>query len=425
MHRSLAFCLLALAVLPAAAVAAEAALLPSDEARLFSEEQNAFIGAYHRKLLETYDIDYRVLTHSGEEDINRLANAYFNREGVGSESRTKRGLLLVINPRQNRVRLEVGKALEGVYTDAFISYIEHRQMIPFFKAGQVASGVLATTELVFARAADAAAGKAFDESAAGAGSAGGGAANAAGIGEGMEEKSAQPLAPQPEGAGPGDVVSSYLAAMKARNSNPDLPIYSAATKAMMKNWVVTAAQMDMLAGTYATCRPKWMPARDGMAVVIYPIADRACAPFFLVKEQGGWKLDLTMMSKAIRFNHMNQWHFDMKVRHPYEWAFVNWSLDKNGYVTGSRKPRWDISYETAPLATGGRVTSVTRVGKDSFGEKAGFAAGDLILQWNDVKMPDYLAVNRLIDGASEGEPFNIIIQRGPNPYTLAGKSPPR
>lgn len=394
-----------------------------DTTGLLSAEQSAFIEQYHHKLLESYDIDYQFHVTNDDEEINQLAHHYFTQNRIGQSSKTNRGLLLVINPRQNLVRLEVSKGLESVYTDAFISYIEHRQMIPFFKAGQVNNGILATAELIFARAANATAGKQFDPLSP-LGSEGAGAANNANIGSGMETKSSQSLTTKAEDS-PTDVVSLYLKAMADRNNNPELSIYSESTKEMQRKWVVTAAQMDMLSSTYQSCKPEWVPTQGTRAVVIYSLDNRACAPYFLIRENGGWKLDLTMMQKAIRFNHLNQWHFDVRIRHPYEFAFAQWTLDENGFPSSNRKPRWDFGYTTNTAQDGQKVTLITRVGKDSFAEHQRFQVGDMIVKWNEIVLPDYLTINRLIDSANEGDPFNIIIQRGQNQYTIAGKSPPR
>ena len=67
---------------------------------------------------------FRVITASGTDDINRFATERFAAIGVGEPSLTARGLLLVIDPDEGLVRLEVGYSLEGVYPDAFIAYID-------------------------------------------------------------------------------------------------------------------------------------------------------------------------------------------------------------------------------------------------------------------------------------------------------------
>jgi len=71
-------------------------------------------------------------------------------------------LLLVVDPENDLVRMEIGRSLEGVYTDAFVAYIEQRQMVPFFQANRVADGIFATTELLAGRANEAIQGEEFD-----------------------------------------------------------------------------------------------------------------------------------------------------------------------------------------------------------------------------------------------------------------------
>lgn len=394
----------------------------SDQVGIFSAEQKQSVDVYHQKLLEVYDIDYRVLTVAGADDINVLATKFFAAEKVGSLGKTGRGLLLVVNPEQNQVRLEVSKGLEAVYTDAFVSYIQHRQMILFFKAGRVSDGILATTELIFARAAEATAGKSFDPLLL-EGSAGGGVTNKAGIGTGMEEKSTKVLSPDvASAASPDQIVVAYLTTMQSRNSNPDLPIYSEETKQMQKNWVVTPAQMDMVVKTYAACaHDKTLIDSSKLAVVRYKLEDRACAPYFLVFEDGGWKLDLTMMQKAIRFNHMNQWHFDVRAAHPYGFAFQDWNFDGHGFPQKAVKLRWQLSVGTYQDIG----TIVERVGKDSPAEKIGFQAGDQILKWNELDHPHYTQVVKYLHDVEPGAVLIAVINRQGTQMTLKGEAPPR
>lgn len=75
------------------------------------------------------------MIEEGEEGINRRAVKLFESIGVGDRSDGGRGLLLVLDPAQDQVRIEVSQALEGVYPDALISYLERRQMVPFFRRG--------------------------------------------------------------------------------------------------------------------------------------------------------------------------------------------------------------------------------------------------------------------------------------------------
>ena len=80
--------------------------------------------AYNQRMLEDFDIDFRVLTTNNDEDINAFANTIFNRLQEDSYSHSGKAILLIINSKQDKVRIEISMALEPVYTDIFVSYLE-------------------------------------------------------------------------------------------------------------------------------------------------------------------------------------------------------------------------------------------------------------------------------------------------------------
>ena len=309
-----------------------------DGAGLMTEAERGFLANYHEKLLAGHGIDYRVVTGRGLGDINRAAVVRFEALAADLRSETGRGLLLVIDADQDLVRLEVSYALEGVFTDAFVAYVEQRQMVPFFARGRIADGILATTELIVTRAQNAAANAGFESEAwfgvgGGAISGGGGATTTARLGAGPDISKPAPSDSAPAGRSPGETLALYFAAMAARNADPNLDIYTAGTQAMLGQWVVTAAQMDNLVKTYRRCHPR--PPRQApggaYAVIRYPPAERRCAPWFFERRGDAWTLDLTMMQRAIRFNHDNHWRLDPDVEHSYGFAFEDWRFDPHGF----------------------------------------------------------------------------------------------
>lgn len=300
-------------------------------------EQGDSVAAYHARLLAEHDIDYRVLT-AAAPDIDRFSHDAFAELGVGGESASGRGLLLVIDPGTDRLRLEVSATLEGVFTDAFVAYLQQRQMVPFFEVGRVADGILATTELIFARAQEAEAGRAFDPRLGEGFSAGGGAATAARIGAGgvrARVAREEDLAPQ---ATPEATVAAYLDAMARRNSRSDLGIYSDDTQAMLRSWTMTPAQMDNVAHSYRKCRGAETRYSDGgdLAVIRYAAANRQCAPWFLRRQDARWALDLMASQEAVRFNHRNQWRFADPDHHTFAFAFADWRFDRQGFPIDGR-----------------------------------------------------------------------------------------
>jgi uncharacterized protein len=65
--------------------------------------------------------------------------------GIGQKG-SNNGALLIVAPKEKKVRIEVGYGLEGVLTDALTSQIIRRNIVPAFKAGDMAGGVTAGTE---------------------------------------------------------------------------------------------------------------------------------------------------------------------------------------------------------------------------------------------------------------------------------------
>ena len=320
-----------------------APVLVDDGARLMGSEQVQRVQTFHRLLLQDHDIDYRVVTVGKPvADINRHALGLFETLKVGTQSKGGRGLLLVLDPSGNRVRLEVSRALEAVYPDAFVGYLENRQMTPFFAAGRVADGILAATEMIVTRAQHATANQGWDDEVwTQPSTAGGGATVAARLHEGP---SAAASGGRSGGASAGELpqatLAAYLRAMAAHDGDPTLPVYSAATRAMLAQWVMTTAQMDNVVRAYRDCGPPEQIADStaGLAVIRYPIGQRQCSPWFFMREDGAWRLDLATQQKVVGFGRDNSWHLNVQTTaaNRYRFAFEDWVFDRAGFPVRQR-----------------------------------------------------------------------------------------
>jgi uncharacterized protein len=65
--------------------------------------------------------------------------------GIGEEKKNT-GVLLLVAPSERRVRIEVGYGLEGILTDALSNLILQEQVLPKFRDGDMAEGVVAGTD---------------------------------------------------------------------------------------------------------------------------------------------------------------------------------------------------------------------------------------------------------------------------------------
>jgi uncharacterized protein len=76
----------------------------------------------------------------GGDEIEPYANALFRAWKLG-EAKKNNGVLLLVAPKERRVRIEVGYGLEGTLTDAVSSIIIANAIAPRFKAGDFNGGV--------------------------------------------------------------------------------------------------------------------------------------------------------------------------------------------------------------------------------------------------------------------------------------------
>lgn len=67
--------------------------------------------------------------------------------GIGDKERND-GALLIVAPRERKVRIEVGYGLEGILTDGLSSLIVQQAIVPRFKAGDMPGGIEAGADAV-------------------------------------------------------------------------------------------------------------------------------------------------------------------------------------------------------------------------------------------------------------------------------------
>jgi uncharacterized protein len=75
-----------------------------------------------------------------DSDVETYANGLFRAWKLGEKPKNN-GVLLLVAPKERKVRIEVGYGLEGTLTDALSNVIITNQIVPKFKAGDFAGGV--------------------------------------------------------------------------------------------------------------------------------------------------------------------------------------------------------------------------------------------------------------------------------------------
>ena len=308
-----------------------------DRAGLMTADEQGRLRIFQEKLLQELDIELQVVVlDASPGDLDTAAVKLFDERGIGKRTKGARGVLLLIDPAGRQVRMEIGYDLESIFPDAFVGYIEQRQMAPFFAAGRVAAGIEATVELVVGKALGAIDEGSYapDQAAGGVRhlSGGAGARSAVGIGDGVPVKptldDASGFGAQPS---PQQALAVYLEVLRGHIKDPNLKLYSPGTRDFFSKWLVTDAQQDNERRSLeARIGQGQVWQRDGRAVISFPVAERGSAPYFLVQGEEGWMLDFSTMSRLVGFNHRNQWYL-RSLDHPFMFAFEDWQFDQNGF----------------------------------------------------------------------------------------------
>jgi uncharacterized protein len=78
------------------------------------------------------------------DSVEDYAHGLFRKWGIGKAG-ADNGVLLLVAPNERKVRIEVGRRLEGILTDADSKMILHYQVVPLYKSGKhydaIAGGV--------------------------------------------------------------------------------------------------------------------------------------------------------------------------------------------------------------------------------------------------------------------------------------------
>jgi len=119
-------------------------ILPADERARLDQKLAALEAQSGRQLvvatlpdLQGYDIaDYGY----------QLGRAW----GIGSKEKNN-GAILIVAPKERKVRIEVGYGLEGVLTDGMSALIIQQRIVPRFKAGDMPGGIEAGADAIVAQ----------------------------------------------------------------------------------------------------------------------------------------------------------------------------------------------------------------------------------------------------------------------------------
>jgi uncharacterized protein len=116
----------------------------TDAARVLPEPRRAQLEGFLEQLKRKTGVQFAVLTvrTTAPEEPSGYKTRVFKQWGIGDRERDD-GLLLLVAMEQREIRFETGYGLEGTLPDGWQSRMTRDLMIPRFRAGEPAEGIVA------------------------------------------------------------------------------------------------------------------------------------------------------------------------------------------------------------------------------------------------------------------------------------------
>jgi hypothetical protein len=307
---------------------------------------------YLERLASRFHIETLIVTVPALPDgqsLETLAVDLINNWQIGARNEG-RGLLLLLVDETKQVKLEVSYALEDVFTDAFSGYVDDLQLRPYYRAGDVGTGLIAVMEMLEARA------QIKDQSdyspelvaRTDAELLAGGAGARRDLARYADD--AAPAAPMPEARGarsPDEAWEIMLTKWAGEGTGIDVDIYTGMTRLAMGDandpdprtlkWIDHWREAD------------YQVLRDGDHAVIWfgAIDGWENAPFLFCDTGDGWKFDIVWQRRLVVMAEHPRWQV---MQGPFPYAAL---MDKAWQSTGK-----DLPLSEAAGARPGRALQV-------------------------------------------------------------------
>ncbi|NNF45323.1 MAG: hypothetical protein HKN69_01005 [Desulfofustis sp.] len=291
-----------------------------DEAHLLTDI-NESIEGYLNRIRTNYGIEVVLVTLPSVgtgESLKEASSRLFTEWDIGRDYNGQ-GLLLMLTEQDKEVRLEVGSALEHVFTDLFTGYIETKQLKAYYLSDQLEIGLVAVVEEIEARAqlvsrelADAAAISSRDQKFL---SAGGGAD------VDMKEFKADTVTSgdriYPAGNSPEEAWQTLIDSWRDKNRNPDIGVYTPITRLIYRDFTnLPDRRFEEDVRTWGT-KPFEIITDERYAVVFFGNKKGwDNAPFLFCRTEEGWQFDMVHQRKLVRMGRAPAWGIE-RGEHPY------------------------------------------------------------------------------------------------------------
>jgi hypothetical protein len=270
---------------------------------------------------EKFNIEFVVVIVPtlGGRNVLDVAATIFTSWGIGLKNGGK-GVLLFFSDEEQQFKIEVGHALEPVFTDLLCGEIEKRQIERYFRHNNVGAGISATLEEFLVRFRNR-----FedggDQGLQTYFSGGAGVKKEVPVGEPLKkkvlsDKERKRYAAQPS---PEKAFMVLREVFKNAIDDPNLGIYTEGSRIYLDS--MTKAMPEELGHwTYLQFSKPYEILRDGDYAVVIFYDDRFVGPIFLQRTTEGWQVDVVSITKWVLTILGGEWHV-VGDNHPYMFAF--------------------------------------------------------------------------------------------------------
>jgi len=253
-----------------------------------------------------------------DETIKEKTVRLFTQWDIGRDYDGK-GLLLYLADKEKEVRIEVGLALEGVFTDLFTGHIENKQLRSYYLSDQLEIGLIAVLEEIEARSSLLAQGGASEESIHDMDmaflSAGGGADVE--LRKYKQHKITKANGKYPAGKTPDEAWRTLIRSWREKNRDPNIELYTPITRLIYRAFTSQPdRRFEEDVRTWAN-KPYQIISNENYAVIFFSKKKGwDNAPFLFCKTREGWQFDMVHQRKIVRMGRAPHWGIE-RGEHPY------------------------------------------------------------------------------------------------------------
>lgn len=389
-----------------------------------------------RSLTRNFDVDFMVLVVPDLQgrDIIEYTADLFSRWQIGKSTKGKKGILILIAWQEQKVKIEIGYDLEGIYTDAYVGQVEREILKEFLEQADWEKGFLATIENFLFRIFNKDMAEEVRETSSQARdldhfSQGAGATNVFDFGAALNK-------PLPENY---DELKKYFSAQptpelaflrymelqaKAVQHNNDLTLFTYLSNDFWKKWTHTSGQSRAEA-EHISGRPYIIKQKDNHAVVFFPhekAEDLKKSPmYYLFKSDQGWQVDINTMTRGMRCVGPGWWMVtDIFV--PYSEIIIDEYNLANGFLTRWDDPGGYFNYFILDTPLYDNREPGFHIGV-FYDERSNLKRGDAVLAVNGEKIRDFNHLFSFLKNVPAGTSYSIDILRDGKPMTVTETVP--